>query len=131
MLNSFVLLALIQLVIAIVGLFISVFALHEALVAIQILRRLRLNGIREIVAFGDVLDEISRFLCNAIILGATIFLMTELDNVTVPWYNQWSRIFVNILLAVSSINRIVTRRKVINLMEITNHTPKRRVGDNG
>jgi hypothetical protein len=129
MVSSF--LVVFQLLIACIGQLINIVALHEALVSHRILRVLRLNGIREIVAMGDVIDEVLRFGSHALILTASIYLLTDDSSDMIRWYNRWALILITVLLAVSSINRLVTRRKVIQIMELTENTPRRRVGDIG
>lgn len=112
-------LILIQLGIAIVGAAANVYALHDTLVNFYVLRALRVNSIREQLTTSDVIGEVIRLGAHACVIGPTLLMILRHEQHQILWYNRVALACITVLLVLSSVNQIVTRRKVIAALTVS------------
>ena len=105
-----------QLIVGLVGWLISLYTCQDTWITFRVLRALKQNSIRETITTGDLLDELSRVAAHVMIVGSTILFVVRGEQPAL-WYNRAAFLCVTVLLALSSVNSFVCRRKVMKLME--------------
>lgn len=109
---------LLQLVVGCLGLLISTATLFDAWRNYRTLRVSQTNGAKWILTIGDLLDEGSRVLLHLCIVIPTALFWVERLTYTWTW-RAWVFMVMTVLLASSSLNSWVTRRKLLRHFRMT------------
>lgn len=111
-----------QLAVAWAGLLITLWTLGDAVVDYRLIRRLGVDGAREALTVGELVNELCRILLHLMIIIPSMLILVY--RVRYPWtFGSIFFIVMTVIISVMSINSFFARRRVVQAIE---RRPKKR-----